>query len=91
MLDDESMMNNPESDARLTRAREALNQADFTRAIALLEEIVVDESDNAEAWCELGVCYLETQQAGNALEALARAVGANPEDATAHHLLGNAH
>ncbi len=85
------MMSNPESHARLTRAREAVNQADFPRAIALLEEIVVDESDNAEAWCQLGVCYLETQQADNALEALARAVSVNPEDATAHYLLGNAH
>ncbi|MGH9651167.1 MAG: tetratricopeptide repeat protein, partial [Terriglobales bacterium] len=70
---------------------EALSQADFPAAIELLGEVVVEDSANGEAWLQLGVCYLETQQPDLALEALTRAVRAAPEHATAHYVLGNAY
>jgi len=73
------------------RAMEALSQGDFPAAIELLGEVVVEDSSNGEAWMQLGVCYLETQQPELALEALTRAVHAAPEHATAHYVLGNAH
>ena len=75
---------------RLTRALEALGQADFPSAINLLEELVVEDADNANAWSQLGVCYLETQRASDAVEALSRAVQVAPADAQAQYLLGNA-
>jgi len=78
------------SEDRLARALEALGQADFPAAISLLEELVVEDSANARAWSQLGVCYLETQRPSDAVEALSRAVHASPEDAHAHYLLGNA-
>jgi tetratricopeptide (TPR) repeat protein len=84
---------NHELDEKLAQAKEALSRADFPAAIALLEELVVEPAaagGNAEAWRQLGVCYLETQRPDMALEALTRAVRAAPEDATAHYLLGNA-
>ena len=85
---------NQERDEKLARAKELLSRADFPAAIALLEELVVEPAllveDRAETWCQLGVCYLETQRPDMALEALTRAVRAAPEDATAHYLLGNA-
>ena len=83
-------MTDSDSEDRLARAIEALGQADFPAAISLLEELVVDDSANARAWSELGVCYLETQRPSDAVEALSRAVHASPEDAQAHYLLGNA-
>lgn len=73
------------------RAMEALSQGDFPAAIQLLGEVVVEDSSNGEAWMQLGVCYLETQQPELALEALTRAVHAAPEYATAHYVLGNAY
>ena len=79
-----------ELDEKLARAREALSQADFPSAIALLERLVGEDSAHGEAWRELGVCYLETHQPDRALAALTRAIDAVPEDATAHYLLGNA-
>jgi tetratricopeptide (TPR) repeat protein len=82
-----------ESDEKLAQAKEALSRADFPTAIALLEELLVEPGaagGHAEAWLDLGVCYLETQRPDMALEALTRAVRAAPEDATAHYLLGNA-
>ncbi len=69
---------------------EALSQTDFTAAIEMLSEVVVEDSGNAEAWLQLGVCYLETRQPDLAVEALTRAVKAAPEHATAHYVLGNA-
>lgn len=76
---------------KFDKAMDALNQADFPTAIELLGEVVVEDAENAEAWLQLGVCYLETRQPDLALEALTRAVSAAPHHATAHYLLGTAH
>ena len=86
----ETFVTNNESEDRLARAREALGQADFPAAISLLEELVVEDSANAPAWSQLGVCYLETQRPSDAVEALSRAVQAAPMDADTHYLMGNA-
>src|SRR5579863_4548371 len=77
-------------DDRLAHALDAVEKADFPLAIALLEELVLEDSENASAWSHLGVCYLETQRPAEALEALSRAVAAAPNDADPHYLLGNA-
>jgi tetratricopeptide (TPR) repeat protein len=83
-------MTNFELPDRLSRAFEAVRQADFPAAIDLLEGLVVEDSANATAWSQLGVCYLETQRPADALEALSRAVQAAPTDAQTHYLFGNA-
>jgi tetratricopeptide (TPR) repeat protein len=75
---------------RLAYALEAVGKADFPSAIALLEELVLEDGANASAWSQLGVCYLETQRPADAMEALARAVAAAPDEANVHYLLGNA-
>lgn len=76
--------------AKFEQAKAALGRADFPAAIELLGEVVVEDASNAQAWLNLGVCYLETQRPELALEALERAVRADPDDATAHYILGNA-
>ncbi len=55
---------------RLAHALEAVGKADFPSAIALLEELVLEDGANASAWSQLGVCYLETQRPADAMEAL---------------------
>ena len=70
---------------------QALNRADFPSAIEMLNEVVVEDSENAEAWRQLGVCYLETAQPHLAIEALTHAVRYDAGHATAHYLLGNAY
>lgn len=84
-------MVNEELKEKFARAMDALSRTDFTAAIELLSEVVVEDPDNAEAWCQLGVCYLETGRPDFALEALTRAVKADPRHAMAHYLLGNAY
>ncbi len=76
---------------KLRRGIEAVNRADFPSAIEMLGGVVVEDSENAEAWRQLGVCYLETAQPHLAIEALTRALEHDPEHATAHYLLGNAY
>jgi len=86
-------MTDREAEEKLARAKEALSRADFPAAITLLEELLVEPAaaiGHAEAWRDLGLCYLETQHPDMALEALTRAIRAAPEDATAQYLLGNA-
>ncbi len=86
----ETAVTKSESEDRRARALQALGQADFPAAISLLEEFVVEDPANADAWSQLGVCYLETQRPSDAVEAFSRAVQAAPMDAPAHYLLGNA-
>jgi len=76
---------------KLARALEALNRADFPAAIEMLGEVVVEDSENAQAWRHLGVCYLEIAKPDLAIEALTRALRFDPGDPTAHYLLGNAY
>ena len=76
---------------KLHRGIEALNRADFPSAIEMLSAVVVEDSENTEAWRQLGVCYLETAQPDLAVEALTRALRYDPRHATAHYLLGNAY
>jgi len=75
---------------KLAQALDALSQADFSAAIGLLSEVVVEDAENSEAWMQLGVCYLETRQVDLATEALSRAVQTGPQNPMAHYLLGNA-
>jgi len=86
----ETTVTHNEPEDRLALASEALGQADFPAAISLLEELVVEDSANAHAWSQLGVCYLETQRPSDAVEALSRSLQAAPTDSHTHYLLGNA-
>ena len=84
-------MPDPALKDKLNRGMQALNRADFPSAIEMLNEVVVEDSENAEAWRQLGVCYLETAQPHLAIEALTHAVRYDAGHATAHYLLGNAY
>lgn len=76
---------------QLDEARQAIARADFPEAIRVLSELVVGDSDNADAWRELGLCFLETRQPSLAIEALTRAVKIAPTNPDAHLLLGHAY
>jgi tetratricopeptide (TPR) repeat protein len=73
------------------RALEAFNQADFAAAIGILNELASREPASGEIWLQLGICYLKNRQPGQAAEALARAVSAEPQRASTHFFLGAAY
>lgn len=75
----------------IEEARDAISRADFAEALRILADIVTEGSSSAEAWREMGLCYLETRQPDLALEALNRALNKAPEDAATHFLLGHAY
>ena len=72
------------------RGMEALGQADFPSAIEMFGEVVAADPNHARAWSQLGLCLLEMREHARAREALNRSVTADPRDADAHYLLGNA-
>jgi tetratricopeptide (TPR) repeat protein len=80
-----------QSKLQLDHAREAISHADFPEALRILSGLVVGESGSAEAWQQLGVCYLETRRPDLAVEALTRALKCGPADVTTHFLLGHAY
>src|SRR3954453_24150555 len=82
-------MVNQDSKWKLARAVEAVNRTGFPGAIEILSDLLGNDEQNAKAWCQLGVCYLETAQPDFALEALTRAVRYDPGHTTAPSLLGN--
>jgi tetratricopeptide (TPR) repeat protein len=69
---------------------EALEQAEFEQAEAIFGALVATDETHAEAWSQLGVCYLERQRADLAVEALRRALALRPDAAQMHYLLGTA-
>ncbi|MGH9325399.1 MAG: tetratricopeptide repeat protein [Terriglobia bacterium] len=75
----------------MSGALAAVQRADFPEAIEILQRVLAQDSSNAEAWEQLGVCYLETRQPELALEALTRALKAGAEGAMTHCLLGHAY
>ena len=83
-------MSDPEAEQLLARALEAFGQAEFDDARALLERLLSTRPDHAQAWGTLGICHLETGRPQQGLEALERAVEADPTNADYHYWLGNA-
>ncbi|MGH9398147.1 MAG: tetratricopeptide repeat protein [Terriglobia bacterium] len=75
----------------LDDAQSAISRADFPEALRILSDLVVEDSGNAEAWQQLGICYLELRRPDLALDALTRALGTGPGDAGTHFLLGHAY
>ena len=74
----------------LARALEAFHSAEFDQARQLLERLLSAEPGHARAWQTLGICHLETGRAPLGLEALERAVAAEPANPDHHYWLGNA-
>ena len=75
---------------KFARGVESLAQADFPSAIEIFEEVLKADPNHARAWSQLGLCFLEMREHGRAREALKRSVAADPGDANAHYILGNA-
>ena len=73
-----------------TRGVDALSRADFAAAVEIFGGIVSEDPDHGAAWAKLGVCYLELREIDRALDALNRAIRANPADADTYYLKGNA-
>jgi tetratricopeptide (TPR) repeat protein len=73
------------------RAVEAIQHGDFRAGREALNMLVEDQPRNAEAWLQLGVCYLELRQPAPAIEAFARSLTLDPTSALGHSYLGTAH
>lgn len=75
----------------LDEARAAISRADFAEAAEMLSELLAADPSNAEAWRELGLCYLEMRRPDLALDALTRSLKADPTSSETNFLLGHAY
>jgi tetratricopeptide (TPR) repeat protein len=82
------MSNETRSEELFEQGKLALEVAEFDEAIELFGQSAVEDSTNAKTWFYLGVCYYETRQPELAIEALKRAIEAEPDFADANYLLG---
>lgn len=57
----------------------------------MLNELLESQPRNAQAWLQLGVCYLELHQPAPAIEAFARSLTLDPKSALGYSYLGTAH
>ena len=70
--------------------RQAMQAADFHRAIESFEQVIAEEVRNSQAWFGLGVSYLESGYIPQAMGALERTLELDPGHADAHYFLGAA-
>jgi tetratricopeptide (TPR) repeat protein len=84
-------MLDPRLQAKIEQGISAIQHADFEGGIRAFKDVVSEEPEIADAWRNLGLCYLEIRHLDRALDALTRAIKYNPGDATAHYLLGHAY
>lgn len=75
---------------KFARGMGSLAQADFPSAIEIFEEVLKADPNHARAWSQLGLCLLEMREHSRARKALKRSVAADPTDADARYILGNA-
>lgn len=72
----------------LKKAEEEKLQANFEKAIEILQKVILDTPDCFEAYEEIGDNYLSLRQLNKAEKAFKQALKINPDSSNAHYLLG---
>lgn len=78
----------PSGDARYDRAKVAITALDYRGAITLLEGVVKDQPNNADALNELGYSHRKLGELDQALVYYTRALAADPKHRGANAYLG---
>ena len=79
------------ADGELATARQAVEDGDWARAIALLTRVVGRDSKNADAYNLLGYSYRKSGDFELALRHYKTALGLDPEHRGAHEYIGEAY
>lgn len=69
-------------------AEEAIKAGNYTRAIELLQKVVSDDSENADAWNNLGFSQRKLKRFDQALGAYRKALAIDPDHRGANEYLG---
>jgi len=84
-------MNSPEQDymySLLERAVEAKAEQEYSKAVEILQDVIMEYPAYHEAYEELGDVYIALRQIDRAHKALDRAMKLKPKSANAHYLRG---
>ena len=78
----------PSQPSKLEAAEKAVKAGDFNRAIDLLQKVVADDSQNADAWNYLGFSHRKLKKFDQALGNYQKALAIDPEHRGANEYLG---
>ena len=78
----------PSQPSKLEVAEKAVKAGDFNRAIDLLQKVVADDSQNADAWNYLGFSQRKLKRFDQALGTYQKALAIDPEHRGANEYLG---
>jgi len=74
--------------SELADAETAIEAGDYNRAIGLLEKVIADDPQNADAWNFLGFSQRNLKRLDQALDAYRKALAIDPEHLGANEYLG---
>lgn len=74
--------------SELADAETAIEAGDYNRAIGLLERVIADDPQNADAWNFLGFSQRNLKRLDQALDAYRKALAIDPEHLGANEYLG---
>ena len=74
--------------SELADAETAIGVGDYNRAIGLLEKVIADDPQNADAWNFLGFSQRNLKRLDQALDAYRKALAIDPEHLGANEYLG---
>lgn len=63
------------------------NQGQFAAAEKRYQELLVEQNQNAQAWMNLGILYVQTQKYAESIEALLKSLEINPANASLYNYL----
>jgi len=74
--------------SELADAQKAIEASDYNRAIGLLQKVISNDSQNADAWNLLGFSQRNLKNFDQALDSYAKALAIDPEHLGANEYLG---
>nr|MDQ3820014.1 tetratricopeptide repeat protein [Acidobacteriota bacterium] len=81
----------PPNQSRFDKAEQAIDKKKYADAVSLLQEVVSADSQDYQAWTELGTAYLLQNNAAEAEKSYLRAIEVKPSFALAHLDLARLH
>ena len=78
----------PDEDDALREARTLISEERYEEALGKLEEVVMSDEDDADAWNLVGFAYRKLEQYEPAMEGYARALAIDPRHTEAIEYLG---
>jgi len=89
--EEEAAENAEDVNPNLVAAEAAIDGGEYEKALRLLEDMVADEPENADAWNLMGYSHRKLQNFDRAFEHYHKALAIDPDHRNAHEYIGEAY